>query len=308
MKNSQINIFKFLLGGCLSFVCIFANAQIPGNLLKGLGGLDKKDNKQQSAPGAEAGKDSNPMGAIGGMLRLATSNQGDDEEIKVGEGVAASVLGAAKPSSNAKLNNYLNLVGKAIALKSDRKNLPWTFALIETSSINAFAAPGGMILITTGLYELLESEDELAAVLAHEIAHVNLQHHFKIIKQQKMVEMGSNLFQKELSKDKDNALAKKMVGMGAELIARGLDKESEFEADRDGMVLAARAGYDSSAMLSVLSKLQRKGSADGSLQLLFKTHPSPADRMAKLTTLLSPELEAAAVVSAASNRISTAGK
>ena len=74
------------------------------------------------------------------------------------------------------------------------------------------------------------------------------------------------------------------------------------------MVLAARAGYDSSAMLSVLSKLQRKGSADGSLQLLFKTHPSPADRMSKLTTLLSPELEAAAVVSAASNRISTAGK
>ena len=51
------------------------------------------------------------MGAIGGMLRLATSNQGDDEEIKIGEGVAASVLGAAKPSSNAKLNNYLNLVG-----------------------------------------------------------------------------------------------------------------------------------------------------------------------------------------------------
>lgn len=308
MKLYQMNHLKCVLAFLLSFSSLFASAQIPGNLLKGLGGLDKKDNKQQTAPAADAGKDNNPMAAIGGMIKLAASNQGDDEEIKVGEGVASSVLGAAKPSQNAKLNNYLNLVGKTIALKSDRKTLPWSFALIETSSINAFAAPGGTILITTGLYELLDSEDELAAVLAHEIAHVNKQHHYKIIKQQKMVELGSNMFQKELSKDKDNALAKKLVGMGAELIARGLDKDSEFEADRDGMVLAARAGYDSSAMLSVLSKLQRKGSADGSLQLLFKTHPSPSDRMSKLTSVLSPELEAAAVVSAASNRIATAGK
>lgn len=308
MKIYQMISFKLIFASLLSFTCLYANAQLPGNLLKGLGGLDKKDSKQQAAPGSEVSKDSNPMGAIGGMIKLAASNQGDDEEIKAGEGVASSVLGAAKPSQNAKLNAYVNLVGKNIALKSDRKNLPWSFALIETSSINAFAAPGGMILITTGLYELLDSEDELAAVLAHEIAHVNKQHHYKIIKQQKMVEMGSNMFQKELSKDKDNALAKKIVGMGAELIARGLDKDSEFEADRDGMVLAARAGYDSSAMLSVLAKLQRKGSSDGSLQLLFKTHPSPADRITKLTSVLSPELEAAAVVSSAANRISTAGK
>jgi predicted Zn-dependent protease len=308
MGNSKKSSFKFLIVGVLSFVCISASSQIPGNLLKGLGGQDKKDTKQQGVQGAEASKENNPMGAVGGMIRLATSTQGDDEEIKVGEGVAASVLGAAKPYGNTKVNNYVNLVGKAIALKSDRKNLPWTFALIETSSINAFAAPGGMILITTGLYELLDSEDELAAVLAHEIAHVNKQHHYKVIKQQKMVEMGSNLFQKELSKDKENAIAKKMVGMGAELIARGLDKDSEFEADRDGMVLAARAGYDSSAMLSVLSKLQKKGGSDGSLQLLFKTHPSPSDRMTKLSSVLSPELEAAAVVSSASSRILTEGK
>ena len=127
-----------------------------------------------------------------------------------------------------------------------------------------------------------------------------------MIKQQKLVQFGASFVQKETGKD--NAIAQKLVGMGAELIARGLDKDAEFEADRDAMVLAARAGYDSSSILAVLEKLHGKLASDNSVQLLFKTHPAPAERIQRLSAAVTPELELAAVTSPAANRISTPGR
>lgn len=268
----------------------------------------KPEASQGSTQGSPQQGKQNPGALIGGMIGLATSSQTTEEEIEVGDGVAATVLGAAPLTSNQKTTQYINLVGRAISQHSDRKSLPWSFGLLETSSINAFAAPGGIILLTRGLYDLLETEDELAAVLAHEIAHVNKQHHYNVIKQQKMVQMGTSFMQNQMSKGKNNELANRLVGVGAELMGRGLDKESEYEADRDGIVLAARAGYDSSALLSVLGKLQARAKGDGALQLLFKTHPSPAERIEKLSSILNPEIESAAVPSTATRRLQTQGR
>ena len=280
-------------------------AQSPGELLKGLGSLlgNKDDRQTKSAP---QGKDAaNP---IAELLGSVAGNQGDEEEIRAGEGVAATVLGAARPVANARIQRYVNLVGRTITQHSDRKGLPWSFVVIDTSSINAFAAPGGVILVTAGLYEMLETEDELAAVLAHEIAHVNRAHHYKVMKQQETVETGSNFLQRAIAKDGGSATTARFGRMGAELLARGLDKEAEFEADQDGLVLAARAGYDSSALVSVLTKLQRRERGDGALSLLFKTHPSPADRIDRIVLNLSPDLESSAMPSAAADRIKTEGR
>ena len=96
--------------------------------------------------------------------------------------------------------------------------------------------------------------------------------------------------------------------MGAELLARGLDKEAEFEADRDAVVLAARAGYDASAILATLERLQRRAPNDRALQLLFATHPAPLMRIHRLTAMDSPALAAAAVPSAAAGRLRTEGQ
>lgn len=289
------NISLALLATCLMALWTsLAQAQNLGTLLGGLG--------KGGTPAAPAAKGPN----LGDLLSLAKPSQTADEEVSIGEGVAATVLGVAKPWDNPRAQKYVNLVGRRIAQHSERGNLPWTFAVIDTSSINAFAAPGGIVLVTRGLYEILDSEDELAAILSHEIGHVLRKHHYKVIKQQKLVQFGAGLVQKETGKD--NAITQKLVSMGAEVIARGLDKDAEFEADRDAVVLAARAGYDSSSILAVLEKLHTRLSSDSSVQLLFKTHPAPAERIQRLSAAITPELEAAAIISSAAPRLKVQGR
>lgn len=241
---------------------------------------------------------SSGLGAIGGLLKEETV----EEELAVGKTVAAQVLGAAKLHPDQKIQNYVNLVGRNIASQSERPDLPWAFGVIDTSSVNAFAAPGGYILITKGLFDLLTTEDELAGVLGHEISHVVKKHQFNVVKKQKLVEFGT----KAVSNGNDNDFAKKLSGMVGEMMARGLDKSAEYEADRDGVVLASRAGYDSSALMSVFDKLELKNKTDASgMKLLFATHPSPADRRTELVKLVTPEIEAAATPSPAKDRILT---
>jgi predicted Zn-dependent protease len=280
----------------LSFAVGFAGNSHASKLEDMLKGITDNAQKKE-APAKEDSSASSTKDIVGTLA----GSQSSDEEIKVGEGVAAQVLGAAPLWKNAKAQHYVNLVGRAVAQQSERTGLPWAFAVIDTSSINAFAAPGGIILITRGIYAMLDTEDELAAVLAHEIAHVTRQHHYKVIKQQKVVELGATLLQRDKGGNKE--AVNKMINVGAELMARGLDKNAEFEADRDGMVLAARAGYDSSALISVLEKLAAHAANDAALQLLFKTHPSPADRIKELTAVVNAPLEAAAVRSASANRL-----
>lgn len=246
------------------------------------------------------------LGNIGSLVSTLTGSQGTDEEIVIGEGVAGTVLGAAKVWNAPKAQGYVNRVGSYIAQQSERRELPWAFVIIDTPSINAFAAPGGIVLLTRGLYEMLDTEDELASVLAHEIAHVNRQHHYNVIKQQKLVELGATVAQGSVSRNTE--LSRRLAGLGADVIARGLDKDAEFEADRDAIVLAARAGYDSSSILATLERLHARSQGDDALALLFTTHPAPADRIQKLSEINDAAIEAAATRSPAADRIRTDGR
>lgn len=280
---------------------------VPGSPSHGAGlsdflGGTHKENKPESASGP-ASKDAGQTQIRG--LHAIAGTPDLDEEIQIGEGVAGTVLGATKLWNNPKAQKYINLIGCGVAQNSERKELPWVFAIIDTLSVNAFATPGGMVLVTRGLYQMMETEDELAAVLAHEIAHVNRQHYYTVIKRQKAALFASNTTQKEA--ERDSAIAKKLIGVGAELLAHGLDKDAEFEADRDAMVLAARAGYDSSSILTTLEKLRAKSANDDSMQLLFMTHPAPSERIQKLKAISSREIEAAAVKSPAAQRINQDG-
>lgn len=92
------------------------------------------------------------------------------DEIKAGREITAIYLGAAPLLEDASAQRYVNLVGRHLADQSSRPALPWTFGILATESVNAFSAPGGFVLLTQGLMDLLETEDELAAILAHEIA------------------------------------------------------------------------------------------------------------------------------------------
>lgn len=244
-----------------------------------------------------------PQGAgIGQILQQAkdlTGGQSADEEAQAGDIMAAPVFGAAPVWRNAGVQSYVNLVGRNLARQVERRDVEWRFAVLDTSSVNAMAFPGGIVVLTRGLYERLESEDELAAVLAHEIAHVNRRHQWKVIQQQKLVALGEGA----LVRGDSARNAKVVADLGARLIARGLDKGAEFEADRDGMVIAARAGYDSSALIAVMERLEALAPGQADTAMLFSTHPSPQARIAAMTAAASPELEAAAEPSPAANRI-----
>ncbi len=215
------------------------------------------------------------MTAAGGM--------DEKEEIAVGREVAGRTLGAAPLVPDPELQSYINRVGRWVASQTERPDLPWHFGVIDTPAINAFAAPGGYVLITRGLYEILDSEAQLAGVLGHEIGHIVRRHHITVMQKSATISAGAQLAQ---ARDR-SVLASNLIGTGAEVFARGLDKSAEFEADQIGIVLAARAGYNPYGLIEVLHKLAARGAEDASLALLFKTHPHPNERLQQLGDTLA---------------------
>jgi len=205
-----------------------------------------------------------------------------EEEIALGREITGSILGAAPLVKDEVLQRYVNQVGRWVANQSERADLPWKFGVIESADLNAFAAPGGYVLITKGLYQKITNEAQLAGVLGHEIAHVLKKHQLKVLQKQQLLNFGAGKLNDLLGKN--DKLAKKVIGSGAEISARGLDKEAEFEADRIGMVLATRAGYDTYGLADILQVIGQTNQADSSVALLFKTHPSPDERLNQLST------------------------
>ena len=212
-----------------------------------------------------------------------------EEEIQLGREITGNLLGAAPLVNDVALQNYVNKVGRWVANQSERSDLPWHFGVIESEDINAFAAPGGYVIITKGLYRKLENEAQLAGVLAHEIAHVVRNHHLKILQKSQLLDLGADLLGKQLGKD--NEVIKKVIGSGAEICARSLDKSAEFESDRMGVVLATRAGYEPYGLPEVLQTIGQTGKNESSVALLFKTHPHPDDRLVKLDDAIGNRLD-----------------
>ncbi|MEK6592926.1 MAG: M48 family metalloprotease [Pseudomonadota bacterium] len=214
----------------------------------------------------------------------AVSGVDEKDEILVGREIAGRMLGAAPLVDDKELQAYVNRVGRWLASQTDRPDLPWRFGIVDTPSINAFAAPGGHVLITRGLYEMLDNEAQLAGVLGHEIGHIIRRHHITVMQKSAAISAGAKLAQR----NDRNFLVNNLIGTGAEVMARGLDKSAEFEADAIGVVLAARAGYSPYGLVEVMHKLAARGAEDASLTLLFKTHPRPGERLTELGDKLVP--------------------
>lgn len=230
--------------------------------------------------------DLNRIFDIGRDVTTAATGLDEKDEISVGRELAGRTLGAASLVNDPALQTYVNRVGRWVATQSERPNLPWRFGVMNTASINAFAAPGGYILITRGLYDLLDNESQLAGVLGHEIGHIVRRHHITVMQKSAALSAGAKLAQR----DNRTALVNNLIGTGAEVFARGLDKDAEFEADSVGVVLAVRAGYSPHGLSEVLSKLQARGVSDDAMKLLFATHPAPGERLGRLGDALSPRL------------------
>ena len=216
-------------------------------------------------------------------------NVREADEVKIGRHIAGTLLGAAPLVNDPALQVYVNRVGRWVASNSERPNLGWTFGVIDSADVNAFAAPGGYVFITRGLYSLLRDEAELAGVLGHEVAHIVKKHHLKLLQKSQAIDAGSKVLKKQMGDDK---IAKTLVGSGAEILARGLDKDAEFEADRMGVVLAARSGYDPFGLPAVLQEISSAAADSSSVALLFKTHPHPDERLSRLGTAMGSRFDA----------------
>lgn len=233
------------------------------------------------------------------IAKSATTNQA--EELLLGDQLAAMLLGASKLHESSQWQHYVNQVGRYLANYSNRPDLPWTFAVLDTPDINAFAVPGGYVFVTSGLLSLLQSEAELAAVLSHEIIHIDQRHQLVEMERQNKLEIlqtiGSVAAEYKAATGEatsrqalqNQRIAQSVFGIGHSLYTKGLSRDDELQADALAVRLTARAGYDPYALAAVMQRLDAIDNHSGSLQLLLSTHPTPFDRLSALQLTL-PQL------------------
>lgn len=259
--------------------------------LKGMVGdtIKKELGQTDTTPAEEQSTNTASENAKPATPEFNWKNPSTAEEIALGREIAGNLLGAAPLVKDAGLQKYVNSVGRWVASQSERPDLPWRFGVIDSEDINAFAAPGGYIMITKGLYRKLANEAQLAGVLGHEIGHVVMKHQLKVLQKQQLLNMGAGFLTDKYAKD--NKLASKAIGTGAEISARSLDKSAEYEADRLGLSYATRSGYESYGLPEVLQTLAEANKNDGSVALLFKTHPHPDERLVALGDAIGNRLD-----------------
>ena len=196
----------------------------------------------------------------------------------------------------AKTSAYVNAVGNVLAAsamgqprKDDRPSpiSGWHFIIVDDDQLNAFAASGGFILVNKGLLKAARNEDELAAVLAHEVAHTVRGHALGSIKKARMAGVYKEMLDSTVQLDEKQlgSLTKAFEGamddMIDSMVVKGYSRDTEFEADRIGLKIMVDAGYDPAAFVSLLENMEKKlpKAAEGGMKA---THPSPKDRIAKL--------------------------
>ena len=246
------------------------------------------------------------MAGVGGSLGNSAMNVAEKsmgkseeemsaEEAALGPEIAGRVLGAAPLWNDAAAQHRVNVIGRWLASHTSRPDLPWTFGVIDSPEINAFAAPGGYILVTRGMYELLADDAEVAAVLGHEIGHVVQRDHYTVIHKQEVAQAGTELASSQLNVGGGLAgqFAKDYATRyGAKVLLTSLDREAEFRADQASEVYLARSGFDPLSLYAVLQKMTAFGTKSAALAQLYRTHPPLDQRLDRIDTVANPGLAA----------------
>ncbi len=258
------------------------------------------------------------IGSVGRVVQKtfeASRPLSDEEEYYVGRSVAARILSSYSLSENKKLTDYVNSVGKAVALNSDKPITygGYHFAVLNSKEINAFACPGGTIFVTKGMINAVESEDELAAVLAHEVAHVNNRDGVSAIQKARLTEVAT-LIGTEAAQRYTPAQLSQLVtvfegsidDVFKTLVVNGYGKSQEYNADEDAISYLTRAGYDPYALKDFLDRLASDGKASGGG--IMKTHPATADRIERVQKNLPKKRADASLVQLRDKRFEKALK
>jgi predicted Zn-dependent protease len=216
------------------------------------------------------------------------TNDDVTEEIRFGREVAARLIGRYGLYTNDTLTKYLNLVGLSLAANSNRPELTYHFAVLNTSEINAYAAPGGYIFVTRGAIEKMQDESELAGVIAHEMGHVNGKHVVKELDIKategsavsglaRLIGGGTESARIAFSKAVDKAMDT--------LFTTGYKREDEIQADKGSVMLCAVAGYDPGGLVRYFERI--KAAKGKTTEVLDKTHPAYEARIVLLKDIIT---------------------
>jgi predicted Zn-dependent protease len=219
-----------------------------------------------------------------------------EQEYYIGRAVGAVVLSRYRPYDLPRVNAYVNLLGQTLAQASDQPETfgGYHFLVLDSDEVNAFAAPGGLVFVTRGMLACCAHEDALAAVLAHEIGHVQLKHGLKAIKTSRLTSAltvlaaeGAKTFGGEQLAQLTQDFQDSVSDVTQTLINSGYSRGAEADADAAAVTLLRRVGYAPSGLIDMLHEMEARlvpGGTD-----FAKTHPSPESRIAAITKLVGAQ-------------------
>lgn len=229
-----------------------------------------------SKPSAPSSPNDVPINGLADMAKGATGISLQDE-LKIGGAVAVDIVSRnGGLVEDAEMTRHVALIGKSLASYCTRPELTFRFGILNSDSINAFSAPGGYVFITRGLYNSVQDDQQLAAVLAHEISHITRRHALKIISRNEFMK---GLFSTGGAVANVPAFDNGIGSISDTLMNKGFDSSTEYDADREGRALATKAGYQRDALLEFLTQLYQK---TGNSKNAFNTHPPLSHRIERL--------------------------
>jgi predicted Zn-dependent protease len=231
------------------------------------------------------------FGGLGGALKKAQQAQdakkkiddltfSDDEELKLGEDVSLKIRQRFGVVQDPAVHKYVTLAGMAIAQQTERAKLPWTFIVLDTDGVNAFASPGGFVHITRGALGLIRNESELAAVLGHEIGHVVRKHTINAIRKSAAVKLGS-----DAASQRAQFISAVANAAYANILENAYDRGDELDADKFAVETAPKLGYAPGSLGEFLTRLAERNKSQAERNGLFASHPETQERIKKIGDL-----------------------
>jgi len=204
-----------------------------------------------------------------------------EKEMALGKQLAEEVQRQAKVVDDPLISEYINRIGQNLVRSSDAK-VPFTFQVIEGDSPNAFALPGGYVFVYTALLKIADEEDELAAAMAHEIAHVAARHMTKQATKSQIVSLAGIPVGVILGGGMGGAIGRQGANLGIPAVFLHFTRKDESEADYLGVQYLYAAGYDPNGAISIFEKLESlEKRQPGTVARIFSTHPMDAARIQK---------------------------
>ncbi|GAB1261365.1 M48 family metalloprotease [Aurantivibrio plasticivorans] len=217
----------------------------------------------------------------------------EEAELELGKEAHEKIIASGPIYEDEDLQHYINDIGQKLVKQSDRPDLTYTFTIIDSPDINAFALPGGYIYVHRGLISYLQSEAQLAAVLAHEISHVTARHAVRQDAAQKSSKVGTGVASILSILTTGTNVGGELTSLYSSAAVSGYGRDMELEADRYGAEYLYRTGYNPQAMVEVIgvlkdqerfSRLKAKdqGKKQQTYHGVFSTHPRNDQRLREI--------------------------